>query len=260
MIFRVAHDGDADSETRRRSALRNRLGRIVGPFRVDIGTKCFEQGLHVRFVKKYDVVDRPQGGNKLRTRLLIEDRAAGSLECANAAIHIDADGENVALAASSFQVADVPDVKRVEAAVRKSDPLAASLVIGKFCAKLIARDDFGFGVAHESGRGSPRVAADGVEELLAGDGRRAALHHDQATGDIGNVCRFERRGAAGKREGVRSEDGVARPRHVDGLVAAVYGNLREVIAGFEKRHAVATPRDEERLELHRRTRRAPASN
>src|SRR5260370_31055526 len=112
-------------------------------------------------------------------------------------MQVAADGKNVALAASVCQVADGPEVERVEAAVRKNDPLAASLVIGEFCAKLIARDDLGFGAAHESGRGSPSVAADGLEELLAGNGRRTALHHDQATGDIGNVCRFHRRGAAG---------------------------------------------------------------
>src|SRR5260370_34820606 len=128
MIFRIAHDSDADSETRRRSTLRNRLGRIIGSFRVNIGTKCFEQGLHVRFVKKNDVVDRSQSGNELRAGLLIEDRAAGSLECANAAIHIDADDENVAFGASAFQVAAVPDVKRVEAAGRQTATRAPAIM------------------------------------------------------------------------------------------------------------------------------------
>src|SRR5258708_16955896 len=229
MIFRIAHDCESDSQTRRRGALWNRFGRIVGSFRVNIGTKCFEQSLHVRFVKKNDVVDRPESSNALRTGLLIEDRAAGPLECTDAAIHIDADDENVAFVASAFQVADVPDVKRIEAAIRKNDPLAASLVIGEFCAKLIARDDLGFGAAHESGRGSPSVAADGLEELLAGDGRRTALHHDPATGDTGNVCRFEARAAAGKTGRILSENPITRPAHVDSLVASVYGNLCEVI-------------------------------
>src|SRR5260370_33309353 len=110
MIVWIGQDREGDSEAGRRSVLWNRLGRIVGSFRMNIGTKCFEQGLHVRFVKKHDVVDRPQSSNELRAGLLIEDWAAGALERANAAIHGDGDDKNGAMTASSFQLAEVTAV------------------------------------------------------------------------------------------------------------------------------------------------------
>lgn len=260
MIFRIADDGDADAETCRGGALRHGLGGVVGSFGMNIRAQRFEKGFHVGFVEENNVVDGTESCDELRTGLLIEDRAARPLECANAAIRIDSDDEDIALAASSFQIAYVPDVERVEAAVSKNDALTAELAIGKYGAELVARDDFGFGAAHDSRRGAHSVAAERVEEFLTGDSRRAALHHDQTARDIGDVSRFERRGAAGKREGVGSEDRVTRTGDVDGLIASVDGNSRVAIAGFEKRHAVAAASDEERIEFHCRKRRTAAAN
>ena len=171
---------------------------------MNVRAQRFEKGFHAGFVEKNNVVDGTQSSDELCTGLLIEDRAARSLECANAAIRIDSDDEDIALAASSFQIAYVPDVEHDEAAVSKNDALTAELAIGKYGAELVARDDFGFGAAHESRRGAPSFAAERVEEFLTGDSCRAALHHDQTARDIGDVSRLERRAAAGKGEGIGS--------------------------------------------------------
>ena len=104
--------------------------------------------------------------------------------------------------------------------------------------------------AHGLGDGLRSGRADGCEEFRAGNGGGAAFHDNKAAGDVGEVGGFERRGAAGEAEGVDSEDGVARPGDVDGLIAAVDGDVGRLHAGLEKGEAVAAAGDDEGLELH----------
>ena len=61
---------------------------------------------------------------------------------------------------------------------------------------------------------------------------------------------FEGRGAAGEREGVGGENGVAGAGDVDGLIAAVDRNVDGLHAGLEEGDAVTSAGDEKRLELH----------
>src|SRR5260370_28120792 len=156
MSFRIADDGGPDAETCRAGALRHGLGGVVGAFGMNVRAQRFEKGFHVGFVKDNNEVDGTESSDELRTGLLIEDRAVRSLECANAAIRIDSDDKDIALAARSFQIAYVPDVERVEAAVSKNDALTAELAIGKYGGELAARGDFGFGAAHDSRRSASR--------------------------------------------------------------------------------------------------------
>src|SRR4029077_662690 len=187
MLFRISNDGDSDAESCRDGPLRNGFRRVIGSLCVNIGAEGFEQALHALFVEDHHVIDGAKSGDELRARLLTEDRTAWAFERADAAVPIDAHSENVTFATSPFEVADVPDMERVEAAVRKNDTLAAALVPDKFCSQSISRNDFGFRAAHASGGRSPRFTADGFEELFAGDSRSAAFHHNQATGDVGDV-------------------------------------------------------------------------
>ena len=106
------------------------------------------------------------------------------------------------------------------------------------------------GFAHGSGIFSGGGRADGFEEFGAGDGGGAALHDDEAAGDVGEMRGFERRGAAGEAEGVGGEDGVAGAGDVNGLIAAVDGDVDGCHAGLEESDAIAATGDEERLEFH----------
>ena len=106
------------------------------------------------------------------------------------------------------------------------------------------------GGAHGSGIGLRSGSADGFEEFGARDGGGAAFHHDEAASDVGEVRGFEGRGAAGEAEGVGGENGVTGAGDVDGLIAAVDGNVGSLLAGLEEGDAVTAAGDEERLQLH----------
>ena len=66
----------------------------------------------------------------------------------------------------------------------------------------------------------------GGQKFGAGHGGSSALHDYQGTSDVGEVRGLERRSAAceGQRKG--GKDGVASPGYVDGLIAAMNGNMR----------------------------------
>jgi hypothetical protein len=87
------------------------------------------------------------------------------------------------------------------------------------------------------------LATDGVEKFLARNGGGAAFHYHQASGDVGDVGSFERRRSAGERQSVCGENGVARASHVNGLIAAVNGDLREAIAWLEESGTVPSASD-----------------
>ncbi len=174
---------------------------------------------------------------------------------ADAGVGVDANDEDIAFAARSFKVADVAGVQRVKTPVRENDAAAVASVIGEEFAKLFTPDDFGSGGAHRSGGGAARFAADGREQIFAGNRGRAALHDHKSAGNVSDVRGFERGGATRKPQGERSENGVSRAGNVNGLIAAVHGNVREAVARLEKGHAVAATRNEERSQLHFRERR-----
>ena len=144
--MRIADDGDANAETRGDGALGNGVGGVIGALGVDVGAQIFQQGFDVGFGEEHDVVHAAECGNELRAGVLIEDRAAGAFQIAHAGIRVHADDQDVAFAARAFEIADVSDMQRVEAAVGEDDALAAALVFGEFLAQQIARNDFGSGV------------------------------------------------------------------------------------------------------------------
>jgi hypothetical protein len=106
------------------------------------------------------------------------------------------------------------------------------------------------GFAHGSGGFSGGGRADRFEKFGASDGGGAALHDDEAAGDVGEMGGFERSCAAGEGEGVGGEDGVAGAGDVDGLIAAMDRDVDGLHAGLEEGDAVAAAGDEERLEFH----------
>ena len=72
------------------------------------------------------------------------------------------------------------------------------------------------------------------EKFVARDGGGAALHDDQASGDVGEMRSLKRRCAGSKSESVGGENGVTRASNVNGLVAAVNRNERWAIGRLEK--------------------------
>jgi len=113
--------------------------------------------------------------------------------------------------------------------------------------------------AHGSGSFAGGGRADGFEEFCAGNGGGAALHDDEAAGDVGEMRGFEGCGAAGEAESVGGENGVAGAGDVDGLIAAVDGDVDCLHAGLKEGDTVAAAGDDEGLEIHLGERGAAAA-
>jgi hypothetical protein len=176
VILGVADDGYADAKAGGGGALWNGVGGVVGAFGVHVRAEGFEERLDVGFAEEEHVIDGAKGGYEIGAGVFGKNGPAGAFESADARVAIHRDDEDVALAAGAFEIADVPDVQRVKAAVREHHALAAAFVTGKKLAETIAGNNFGLGLAHGSGAGPCGLAADGFEQLVTGDGGGAALH------------------------------------------------------------------------------------
>src|SRR5260370_29106745 len=145
---------------------------------------------------------------------------------------------------------NVGGMKGIKTAVGKDEALAAALVFGEFLAQHITRDEFGSGFAHDLRGGSRCLGADGLEKLFARNGGSAALHDHQAARDVGDVRGLEGRCPASESQSVSGKNGVARAGNVDGLIAAMNGDLRQPVAWLEKRRTVSPSGDQEGLQFH----------
>jgi len=245
----VANDSDADAQAIGNGAFGDGFGRVVGALGVNVRKEILEQLFHIGFRENQDEVDSANCGDELSTGLLVEDRTASAFQVTKAGIGIHGDDKDVALAPGTFKVADVADVERVKAAVGENDALASLLGFTNQGAKFVARDDFGLGSAHGSGSRLRSGIVNGFEQFGARNGGRAAFHDDQATRNVCDVGSLEWSCTAGKSESVGGEDGVPGAGDVDGLIAAVDGDVSGLRRLLEESHAVLATSDEEGAKL-----------
>jgi hypothetical protein len=129
MIFGIADDGDLDAEAMSGGPFGNCFRRVVGSFGVNVGMEIFEEGFDARFAEEHDVVDAAECGDQFRAGVFVKDGTTGPFEVADACVRINADHEDVALAASSFEIADVAYVERIKTAVSENDALSVFFVL-----------------------------------------------------------------------------------------------------------------------------------
>ena len=246
----VANDSDADTEFVGDGPFGNGFGGVVGPLGVNVGKEFLKQLFHVGLRENQDEVDSANGGDQLRSGLLIKNGAAGAFQVTKTGIGIYGDDEDVALAPSALEIAGVADVESVKAAVGENDALASLLSFAEKGAKFVARDDLGLGSAHGSGSRLRSRIVNSFEQPGARNGGGAALHDDETTGNVCDVGSLEWSCTAGEREGVGGKDGVSRAGDVDGLIAAVNGDVGGPRRLLEESHAMFAARDEEGEEFH----------
>src|SRR5258708_35407372 len=109
----------------------------------------------------------------------MEDWATGPFEIADAGIGVHADNKNIAFAAGTFEIKNMSDVQRVKAAGGKGNAPAMTPGISELLAQHISRDDFGSGLAHKLGGGSGCLAAGGLQQVFARNGKRSAFADHQ---------------------------------------------------------------------------------
>jgi hypothetical protein len=105
---------------------------VAGPvttFDKDIWKKSGDDRARSRFVEDEDRLDAFEAGEDFGALELGDDWAAGSFEGANAAVAVDADDEEITKGAGGFKTADVPGMKKIEAAIGE-DNFAAVAFLG----------------------------------------------------------------------------------------------------------------------------------
>jgi hypothetical protein len=70
-------------------------------------------------------------------------------------------------------------MKRIETAVCKDDSIAVTFALPKEFAEILARNNFGNGVAHDlaAGSRSGSLATNGIEQFASRNRGRPTLHH-----------------------------------------------------------------------------------
>src|SRR2546430_8023763 len=84
------------------------------------------------------------------------------------------------------------DVQGVKTAVGKHHAPAVALMLRDLLSQYCSRNNFGNSFAHKLRGGSGCLAADGIEKFRARNRGCATFHHDEASGNVGNVRGFKR--------------------------------------------------------------------
>jgi len=129
VILGVTHDSYANAKSGGDGAFGNGLRSVVGTFGVNVGTHLFQQHFDAGFGKEHDIVHAAERRHELRARIFIENWPARPLQFAHAGIGVQANDQDIAFAPRAIEIADVPDVQRIETAVGENDPPALALVL-----------------------------------------------------------------------------------------------------------------------------------
>lgn len=149
MILGIANNSDANAQAMGDSSFGNGFGSVVRALGVNVRTKFLEQFFYIRFWKNQDIVDGAECADQLGTGLFVEDRAPAAFQVTKAGVCVHSDDEDVSFTFGAFEVANVANVERVEAAVGEYNALSCFLCFAEQGAKFVAGSDFGLGSAHE---------------------------------------------------------------------------------------------------------------
>src|SRR5712692_6919878 len=123
-------------------ALGNRVGGVVRALGMHVGVERAEQSLDVGLVEDNREIYGRKRGDQLCAALLVEDGPPRAFQPPHAGVGIDADHEQVALGSRRMEIARVPDVKKIEAAICQNDPAAERASFGKASAQTVERKYF----------------------------------------------------------------------------------------------------------------------
>ena len=188
MMLRVTDNGNANAQPRRNVALWDCLRCVVCALGVHVGMNFREKFPDIETAEKYNVIHRAHRGDELRASCFGQNWAARALENPSAVIGIERDDKHVAFAARAFEITHMADVQHVKNAVRQDNALSQAAVFCEPVEQDFPRDDFFCCPAH--GSRTRHLAAHGIEQFSAAHAGGAALHHDEAAGNAGDVRSF----------------------------------------------------------------------
>jgi len=195
MILGIADDGHPAAARFNFRALRHCIRCVIRTFGVKIGTDFANDRAHVSFRKYHNGVDISERSQNLRALFGGHQGASGAFQLAHRIITVDRDDEFFAKLAGAMQVTHMPDVQQVEAAVRQSDALATLAPSGDALLEFFTRDYLRMNRRIQIKELPLRSILERdwwrfferVRQLLPANRRRAALHHHDAAGVIGQL-------------------------------------------------------------------------
>ncbi len=98
---------------------------------MEIGFESEKNPGYIRFVEEGDVIDEVKGRDNFRPFFLVEDWPAFSFELADRGIAVQSYNQDVSSFLGFLQVADMPEMNQVEAAVGQNDS-PASFFMGAY--------------------------------------------------------------------------------------------------------------------------------
>lgn len=211
MVFRIADNRHAAAACNHHVALRHALRGVVSPFGMNVRTQQTDKTGDIGRIEDRHRVNICHGRKDLRALAFRHTRAAFALECARAGIRVNGHNQLAAKLLGCPQIADVAYVKKVETSIGQDDLLACGAPLADQLRQIGCGKNF---------LASRRQSAlhDGAQQFSAGYRGRAALHHHNASGVIGQARGRFRIGPGGQGSGIGCDHGVAGPSHVRNFV------------------------------------------
>ncbi|MCU1283742.1 MAG: hypothetical protein JWO13_92 [Acidobacteriales bacterium] len=147
MVFGISDNGDAPADFLDDVTLGNGINSVVSSLGMEVGAKLANQSADIRLGENNDGINVGEGGHDFGAFGLRSSRASFTFECANGAVSINGDDELAAEFFGPTEVADVSDVKEVEASVGKRDGLARCAPFGDTLAERFAILDLVFRIS-----------------------------------------------------------------------------------------------------------------
>lgn len=143
MLLWITDDGHTDSEVVCHSALRNGLFRVVGPFRVHIGSQILKQRLDVALREYDDVIHVPDGGDELGAGLFVENWPSGSFQAADTGVGIHTHHQKISFPFGTSEVPNMTDMQSIKTTVRENYANSPPLSLLEQGFQLVPLHDFG---------------------------------------------------------------------------------------------------------------------
>ncbi len=122
MVLRISGNPDLTAVCEDLFSFGDGFFGVVGSFGVDIGLEDADDVRDVGLLKDDNVIDALEGRDKRDPVLESQNRAARTFEFSDRGVAVEGHDEDVTEFTSRIEVADVPDMQHVEAAVRQDDP------------------------------------------------------------------------------------------------------------------------------------------
>lgn len=182
MIFGIAHNLHPATAGDHQIAFGHALRRVISSLGVNIRPQKLDHLTDIWLIENCDRVNVFQSCQNLGAFVVGNVRTPQALQRAGARVRVHRDNHSSSELFGRTQVANVPDMKQVEAAVGKDDSFSAGAPLSYFLGELGEIQNFLLRLRQSA-------LHHGAQQLRACHRCRAALHHHDPSGIVGQARR-----------------------------------------------------------------------